>query len=440
MNFKESKIPGVGLIPSHWIESKWRYVTDILTDYTANGSFGDLAKNVTYLNEPDYARLIRLTDLRTNLENEGLYVNKHSYDYLKKSALYGGEFLIANVGANAGLVLEMPKLDVRATLGPNMMLARFDFNKVSSKYMLYIANSEYIQTQLILKATASSAQPKLNKEDFRSIQFLLPPMDEQERIVRYLDGKLPDVDTIIKKLNKKISLLEQQRQSIITEAVTKGLNPNVKMKDSGVEWIGEIPENWDVNKIKFKFDIRKVIQPTENPTVLSLTQHGLKIKDLKDFSGQHAESYDKYQKVELKDYVMNGMDLLTGYVDCSPFEGVTSPDYRVFRIKDDTECHDYYLRYFQICYFAKIFYGHGQGVSNFGRWRLQTNVFKEFPLPVPPREEQFEISEYLKKKEEEISKSLDLLKVNIEKLKEYRQSLIYEAVTGKIDVRDMELD
>lgn len=281
---------------------------------------------------------------------------------------------------------------------------------------------------------------ELSNYNLKNVVVPYPKIEIQNKISFYLDTKCEDIDELIEYKKKQIKLLEQQRQSIITEAVTKGLNTNVKMKDSGVEWIGEIPEHWDVNKIKFKFDIRKVIQPTENPTVLSLTQHGLKIKDLKDFSGQHAESYDKYQKVEFKDYVMNGMDLLTGYVDCSPFEGVTSPDYRVFRIKDDTECHDYYLRYFQICYFAKIFYGHGQGVSNFGRWRLQTDVFKEFPLPVPPREEQFEISEYLKKKEEEISKSLDLLKVNIEKLKEYRQSLIYEAVTGKIDVRDMELD
>jgi type I restriction enzyme, S subunit len=281
---------------------------------------------------------------------------------------------------------------------------------------------------------------ELSNYNLKNVFVPYPNIKLQDSIAHYLDTKCKQIDELIVSKKKQISLLEQQRQSIITEAVTKGLKPNVKMKDSGIEWIGEIPEHWEVNKIKFKFDIRKVIQPTENPTVLSLTQRGLKIKDLNDFSGQHAESYDKYQKVEINDYVMNGMDLLTGYVDCSPFEGVTSPDYRVFRIKDNSECHDYYLRYFQICYFEKIFYGHGQGVSNFGRWRLQTDVFKEFPIPVPSKEEQFEISVYLKIKEMEINKALELIKLDIEKLKEYRQALIYEAVTGKIDVRDMELD
>jgi len=330
------------------------------------------------------------------------------------------------------------KLDTRVALSATLALIKPKRDLVNNMFLLYLLDSDYIKQQTKLYATGSTRK-SLGMETIRKFEVLLPPIHVQNIIAAYLFKKISLIENIIKVKERYISLLEQQRQSIITEAVTKGLNPNVKMKDSCVEWIGEIPEHWDMNKIKFKFDIRKVIQPTDNPTVLSLTQRGLKIKNLKDFSGQHAESYDKYQKVELRDYVMNGMDLLTGYVDCSPFEGVTSPDYRVFRIKDDTECHDYYLRYFQICYFAKIFYGHGQGVSNFGRWRLQTDVFKEFPLPVPPQEEQFEISEYLKNKEAEIDKSLDLLKVSIEKLKEYRQSLIYEAVTGKIDVREMEL-
>ena len=313
-----------------------------------------------------------------------------------------------------------------------------EFKNVIGKFLYY-----YLMSNLkfeVLMGGAKSTVDSIRRPMLSEFLVVFPDRLSQQQIVRFLDLKETQINNLIQAKEKYISLLEQQRQSTITEAVTKGLNPNVKMKDSGVEWIGEIPEHWEVNKIKFKFDIRKVIQPTENPTVLSLTQKGLKIKDLKDFSGQHAESYDKYQKVEINDYVMNGMDLLTGYVDCSPFEGVTSPDYRVFRIKDNTECHDYYLRYFQMCYFAKIFYGHGQGVSNFGRWRLQTDVFKEFPISVPSKAEQFEISKYLKDKETEIDKALELIKSDIEKLKEYRQALIYEAVTGKIDIRDMELD
>ncbi|MED1818506.1 restriction endonuclease subunit S [Bacillus subtilis] len=352
--------------------------------------------------------------------------------YSDKSNVDSSTISIGRVGASGVVHLN----EEPSWITDNSLIIHKFNSKIFDKKFL-----RYILEQLNLSQySTSTAQPLIMGETIKRRKIAFPDILTQKKIVNYIEYNVSEIDDLLIKKHQLINLLEQQRQSIITEAVTKGLNLNVKMKDSGVEWIGEIPEYWEVNKIKFKFDIRKVIQPTENPTVLSLTQRGLKIKDLNDFSGQHADSYDKYQKVEIKDYVMNGMDLLTGYVDCSRFEGVTSPDYRVFRIKDNTECHDYYLRYFQMCYFSKIFYGHGQGVSNFGRWRLQTDVFKEFPIPVPPKDEQFKVSEFLKAKEMKIDKALELINLDIEKLKEYRKSLIYEAVTGKIDVRDMELD
>ncbi|MEM5027409.1 restriction endonuclease subunit S [Bacillus subtilis] len=352
--------------------------------------------------------------------------------YSDKSNVDSSTISIGRVGASGVVHLN----EEPSWITDNSLIIHKFNSKIFDKKFL-----RYILEQLNLSQySTSTAQPLITGETIKRRKIAFPDILTQKKIVNYIEYNVSEIDDLLIKKHQLINLLEQQRQSIITEAVTKGLNLNVKMKDSGVEWIGEIPEYWEVNKIKFKFDIRKVIQPTENPTVLSLTQRGLKIKDLNDFSGQHADSYDKYQKVEIKDYVMNGMDLLTGYVDCSRFEGVTSPDYRVFRIKDNTECHDYYLRYFQMCYFSKIFYGHGQGVSNFGRWRLQTDVFKEFPIPVPPKDEQFKVSEFLKAKEMKIDKALELINLDIEKLKEYRKSLIYEAVTGKIDVRDMELD
>ncbi|MGE7599919.1 restriction endonuclease subunit S [Lysinibacillus fusiformis] len=381
------------------------------------------------------ARNIKQGQINYDLSHE--YIKEDDYEEVMRRGKPKIGDVLFTTEAPLGEVANIDREDI--ALAQRVIKFRALPEMLDNYYLKYWILSHPFQSNLRTFATGSTAEG-IKASKLSSLQVILPTLTEQRKIVRFLDEKISEINILVENKNNLIILLEQQLQSIITEAVTKGLNPNVKMKNSAVEWIGEIPEHWEVNKIKFKFDIRKVIQPTENPTVLSLTQRGLKIKDLKDFSGQHAESYDKYQKVEIKDYVMNGMDLLTGYVDCSPFEGVTSPDYRVFRIKDNTECHDYYLRYFQICYFAKIFYGHGQGVSNFGRWRLQTDVFKDFPIPVPPKVEQFEISEYLKAKENEIDKALDLIRLDIEKLKEYRQALIYEAVTGKIDVRELALD
>ncbi|MHC9161360.1 restriction endonuclease subunit S [Exiguobacterium profundum] len=430
MIYKDSSISWIGQIPIHWntlsVSKAYQVTLGKMLQPNSN--------NENDVKTP-YLKAMNVQDGYISLEKiDEMYCSANE---LKMLNLEVSDLVVCEGGEVARSAVVKEKLE--GFIFQNSVHRVKSSEKGNTRflhYLLIVLRASGFINILVNKATIAH----FTKDKFNSLKIALPPLNEQIVISNYLDIKYDEVEILIKNKQKLITLLEQQRQSIITEAVTKGLNPNVKMKDSGVEWIGEIPENWDVNKIKFKFDIRKFIQPSENPTVLSLTQRGLKIKDLKDFSGQHAESYDKYQKVEFKDYVMNGMDLLTGYVDCSPFEGVTSPDYRVFRIKDNTECHDYYLRYFQMCYFTKIFYGHGQGVSNFGRWRLQTDVFKEFPIPVPPKNEQFEISKYLKTKESEIDKALELIKLNIEKLKEYRQSLIYEAVTGKIDVREMEID
>jgi type I restriction enzyme S subunit len=169
------------------------------------------------------------------------------------------------------------------------------------------------------------------------------------------------------------------------EAVTKGLDKSAPMKDSGVDWIGEVPAHWEVTKTKWMFEIVKRLYDKEDRDVLSITQRGLKVKDIESNDGQLAESYIGYQIVNVNDFAMNSMDLLTGWVDCSPYEGVTSPDYRVFRfLPSKPQCHNYYKYLFQMCYKNRIFYRLGQGVSNFGRWRLQADQFLNIRLPQPP--------------------------------------------------------
>jgi len=278
-------------------------------------------------------------------------------------------------------------------------------------------------------------QLNLNTQTVGDILIPIPENDEINKIIRFIRANDNFINELLLSTRKQIETLQQYRQSLITETVTRGLNSNAKMRKTNVEWLAEMPEHWSIKKLKYMFSIKKIIANDKNPTVLSLTQKGLKIKDLESNEGQHAADYSKYQEVKLKDFVMNSMDLLTGFVDCSEFEGVTSPDYRVFVQRDSSQCHQYFLYYFQICYWNKIFYGHGQGVSNFGRWRLQTDVFKEFPVPVPPISEQYAIAEFLAQKVNEIEKVILEINNMVDQLQKYRQSLIYEAVTGKIDVR-----
>lgn len=214
-----SGIEWIGDVPEGWKVSLFKKGIRLLTDYTANGSFGDLAKNVDYLDHPDYSRLVRLTDLRENLKNNnGVWVSKNSHDYLSKSELYGGELLLANVGAYAGYACLMPKVDFICTLGPNMELIRCN-DRLNNRYACYMLQSKHIFEHLQIIAS-STAQPKLNKDNIRNIPVLFPPLPDQQRIASYLDTKCSEIDSLITLKRQKIESLNAYKKSVIYEAVT----------------------------------------------------------------------------------------------------------------------------------------------------------------------------------------------------------------------------
>lgn len=200
-------------------------------------------------------------------------------------------------------------------------------------------------------------------------------------------------------------------------------------KDSGVDWLGEIPSTWTIRKLKHIVKIHKRIIGHEGIDVLSITQRGIVVKDITSGAGQLAMDYSKYQIVEIGDFAMNHMDLLTGYVDISKFEGVVSPDYRVFKNESKEINDDYLLKIFQIGYNQKIFYKYGQGVSMLGRWRLPAENFNLFSVPIPSTEEQTKIIEFLDQKTAQIDQAIALKQQQIEKLGEYKQIVIQNAVT-----------
>ncbi|MBN2896138.1 MAG: restriction endonuclease subunit S [Campylobacterales bacterium] len=204
-------------------------------------------------------------------------------------------------------------------------------------------------------------------------------------------------------------------------------------KDSAQAWLGDIPEHWDTRRIKFLFKIKKRIAGTTDWDVLSITQSGIKVKDITSGEGQLAMDYSKYQIVEKNDFAMNHMDLLTGYVDISKYDGVTSPDYRVFTLTDDTQVKEYYLHLFQTGYKNKIFFAFGQGSSQLGRWRLPADEFNNFVVPVPPPKEQKAIAEFINKKTSQIDAHIAKQEKLIELLKERRTAAINKAVTRGLD-------
>ena len=268
-----------------------------------------------------------------------------------------------------------------------------------------------------------------------SEKIALPSIAEQQETINFLNKYCAELDNVLEKTRESIEEYKKLKQTVITQAVTKGIRSNREMKDSTNAWFGQIPSDWDMRKIKYIFKIKKDIAREEGYTVLSITQKGIKPKDLSKNEGQLAENYSNYQLVHVGNFAMNHMDLLTGWVDVSQYEGVTSPDYRVFRLIDEVDYYSkYYLYLMQMCYTNRIFYGLGQGVSGLGRWRLQANKFLNFSITVPCYEEQKEIADYLNQKCSVIDGLIAKKEQYLAEIENYKKSLIYEYVTGKKEV------
>ncbi len=418
---RDSGIEWIGDIPKEWKIGKVKNFYSLQTGFTPD------TKNELYYDE-NGALWVNISDIG----------NSHSINDTKKriSDLYLTQFKPKIVPK--GSLLYSFKLSVGAVaiagenLYTNEAIAAFlQKEGVNLAFLFYSS-----QVCIIFNANENIYGAKLLNQDLiNNATIIFPPLSEQQKIADYLDKVCGEVDELVALQEKMIEELKAYKQSVIKEAVTKGLNPNVPMKDSGINWIGEIPEHWKQHQFRRLFEIKKNIAGTLGYDVLSVTQGGIKVKDLTKNEGQIAQDYSKYQLVDIDDYVMNHMDLLTGYVDCANQYGVTSPDYRVFRAIDKTQVAlSYYLRIFQTCYKERIFYHLGQGVSGMGRWRLPAEQLKLFVLPMPPLDEQCQIAAFLDTKCSEIDALIAIKEQKIEELKEYKKSVIYEYVTGKKEV------
>ena len=428
---KDSGVEWIGQIPIDWEVRKLSDVAERITDFVASGSFASLKDNVEYLDEPDYAMLVRTVDLSQKMVKKPVFINESAYNFLSNSNLYGGELILPNIGSVGDIYKYVP-IYQRASLAPNAILV--DMKEYNQYYYYYFLSPS--TSEMLKNIGSDSVQLKFNKTQLRQIRVLRPRSDEQIKIAEFLDKKMKSLSNIIEQTKSTIEDYKLLKQSIITEAVTKGLDKNVEMKDSGIEWVGDIPKHWGLRKLKYEFKIKKDIAGKDGYDVLSVTQNGLKVKDININEGQMAADYSKYQFVKVNDYVMNHMDLLTGWVDYSIYDGVTSPDYRVFSMRNPEKHSAEYFKYiFQACYKNKVFYGMAQGVSNLGRWRLQTDKFLNFYIPIPPKEEQYKIADHIVSEQKRYDQIISKKAMLLLELEKYKKSLIYEYVTGKKEVR-----
>lgn len=416
---KDSGIVWLGQIPHDWEVRKLKHYYTLQTGFTPD------TKKQEYYDEAgyDWVNISDLSDGATICETKK-----------KISQVYVDAFMPKQIPA--GSLMYSFKLSVGQTsfagkpLFTNEAIASFLASETVNLHYL-----RYSSSFIIENAQTNIYNAKILNQDLINNAYVpFPPLDEQHRIADFLDRKCAEIDSVIADTQRTIEEYKSLKQSIITEAVTKGVRGKRPMKDSGTEWIGEIPEEWNMVRLKYMFHIKKNIAGQEGYTVLSITQKGVIPKNVASNEGQLAADYSNYQLVQPGDFAMNHMDLLTGWVDISKYDGVTSPDYRVFVLNDEGNNKEYYLYMMQMCYFNRIFYGLGQGVSGMGRWRLQADKFLNFFIAVPPVEEQNEIAKYLNTKCTEIDKLISVKQQLLAELESYKKSVIYEYVTGKKEV------
>ncbi|MBZ7995065.1 restriction endonuclease subunit S [Campylobacter canadensis] len=207
----------------------------------------------------------------------------------------------------------------------------------------------------------------------------------------------------------------------------------IAYKESGIKWLGKIPAHWEVARVKDIFYLFKDISYIENPTVLSLTRDGVKVRDMSNLKGQFAENYNNYNKVKVGDLLLNVMDLYSG-ANCnvSQVDGVISPAYA--NLRQHKECYPkYFDYYFKMQYISKAFQAAGKGVSYEHRWTLTSEVLLNYPIPLPPLEEQKKIADFLDEKCKKIDDFVTKQAKFIELLKEQKQVLINQATTKGLD-------
>ena len=268
----------------------------------------------------------------------------------------------------------------------------------------------------------------------RNVYLVEPPKSDQQKIVAFLDTETTRIDNLIAKQEKLIELLEEQRKSIISHAVTKGLNPNAPMKDSGVEWLGEVPEDWEVKRFGYIFteNKKKNIGLIET-NVLSLSYGNIKEKNIDDNKGLLPESFETYQIIEPNDIVFRFTDLQNDKRSLrnaiSKYHGIITSAYIGVKTKENADFYNYLFRAYDL---QKVFYSMGDGM----RQSLKMDELNKMPIVLPKIEAQERIVKFINEENQRINNLVVKQKNLIEKLKEYRSSIISHAVTGKIDVRE----
>ena len=424
---KDSGIEWIGIIPKGWNISRLKYIAKFFNgDRGKNYPSGEdlVDDGIAFLTSNNIHGIVLDCS-----QEKSKFITEERYNRLGGAKIQLNDIAFCLRGSVGNCAIN--KTLTKGTVASSLMIIRPI--KASPDFINYVLQTDVCDVQTI-KAMNGSCAANLSAENVSNYYFVEPPIVEQKKIAAFLDLKCSEIDAISADIQKEIETLEQYKRSVITEAVTKGLNLDAEMKDSGIEWVGNIPVHWDVRPLYYYFAERKKKNYLgQEQNLLSLSYGKVIRKDINTSEGLLPDSFNGYNIIEPGDIVLRLTDLQndkrslrTGLVK---EHGIITSAYVTLKAAKEVvpEYFHYLLHAYDV---MKVLYNMGNGV----RQGLNYSELSKMHIVAPPIDEQKNIAAYLDAKCKEIESIIESKKQQLTVIDSYKKSLIYEYVTGKKEV------
>lgn len=410
--YKDTGVKWISVIPNNWSEIRFKYALSMITTKSTS-------------------------NVKIGLEN----IESYSAKYIPTDSVYEGNGIEAKQG-------DILYGKLRPYLA-KVLLAECNYNAVGDFYVFRcnksLCKAKYAKwfmlsdgfTKICSASTYGAKMPRVSSDFINSLYIPLPPLAEQEKIVSFLESKTLCIDAYVAERERELQLLNELKESEIANIITRGLNPDVKMKDSRIPWLDSIPEHWGEERAKYLFNRENRPISDEDDIITCFRDGQVTLRKNRRTTG-FTESFKEcgYQGIRKGDLVIHQMDAFAGSVGISDSDGKGTPVYIVCTPKRDDVFNPYFALVIREMglngYIQSLYRGIRERSSDF-----KFDVFRQQCLPLPPIEEQIAIVSHIEGKVKKVNSLINELEAEIEYLKEYKQKLIADCVTGQIDVRNI---
>lgn len=416
---RDSGIAWIGMVPKRWSIKPIRAGFEEVTEKNRRG----LVQNALKFT---YGSIVPKEDFDADNDD---YVADTILGY---TVVTPGTIMLNGLNLNFDFVSQRIGLvkDTGVITSAYISFRAIDSNGISPEFVTYLLKS--YDGCKAFHNMGGGVRKILNFSELKKQYIVYPSLDEQFRIVGFLDSKCAEIDSLTADIQSQIDTLEQYKRSVITEAVTRGLNPNAEMKNSGIAWANFVPAHWISSKIKYEiFPLQRLVRSSD--LVMTCFRDGeVTLRQNRREDGFTISITENgYQGVEVGDLVIHGMDAFAGAIGCSDSRGKITPVVHVCKTTGNNRFFMYVLRSMAV---NDVLMSFAEGIRVRSSDFRNFNKLGKFPIEVPPVSEQNDIVDFLDQKCRKIDAIIVQKKEQIEVLAEYKKSLIFEYVTGKKEV------